>query len=279
MMRFPGMDRNKMESGLDIGESEGSEWLMEDIWPDEWEGWRISEEAFAKAYDAISPEQRARIKTVLALVRAVHGEEAMLAEERIIKSGTGFGYARRTIPAPWALLVAEPRTFSAIHMAAAIMPAHLAGVRHVAALWTGETPVPETVLAALELSGVEHAFVLPPLADLKSVLAGLIMYFEKLAKTLGVKNACQPVLNKPGRLLFPGNGITVPLEKNILHTRLTVPVWEENVARHGNMSLNLPPELAGLWVHPDLPPSFFLNTEMTVFFTDIHHIAPQGKAP
>lgn len=270
MIHAPGMEESRTHHTPDARGDDG--WLLDGIWPEEWEGWRVPEEVFARAYDGVSPEQRAGIKTVLALVQAVHGEEATFSEQRVIRSGTGFGWSRRTVPAPWALLILEQRTFSAIHTAAAVMPAHLAGVRHLAALWMGESPVPATVAATLELSGVENAFVLPPLADLKSVLAGLIMHFEKMAKGPHVAPSLHPAQNRPGRLLFPGNGMAVPQERSSFHARLAVPVWEENAARNGSVSLSLAPELAGLWVHPDLPPSFFLNTEMTLFPTGTHTI-------
>lgn len=221
-------------------------------WPDEWESWRLPDAALEAAYEATPPEERARIKSTLALVQAVHRERPALAEESVLPAGAGYGYTRRALPAPWALLLLGPGVPSPVRVAAAIMPAHLAGVPLLAAMWTGSGRAPDALLAALELAGVEHAFAPPAAAtDLSCALAAL--------------NAWPGTATTPGRLLLLDAGPIPPERARGAERAAAVPIWTERAYPRSPSSLSLDPDLADLWLHPDLSPAFFLNTRMSVF--------------
>lgn len=219
-------------------------------WPDEWEAWRLPDAALEAAYEATPPEERARIKSTLALVQAVCRERPALAEERVIPAGSGYGYTRRALPAPWTILLLGPGVPSPVRVAAAIMPAHLAGVPLLAAMWTGSGRAPDALLAALELAGVEHVFAPTPTHP---ALALAAMHTWPGAATL------------PGRLLLLSAGPIPPDYAHDAERAAAAPIWMERAYPRIASRLSLAPELADLWLHPDLPPAFFLNTEMTLF--------------
>lgn len=222
-----------------------------ETWPDEWETWRVPDTDLETAYEATPAPERARIKSTLALVQALHHEQPALSEERVVPAGAGYGYMRRTVPAPWALLLLGPGAPSPVRVAAAIMPAHLAGVPLLGAMWTGGGRAPEALLAALELAGVEHVFAPSAPMDPAAALAAMRTWHGTAAT--------------PGRLLLL-DAAPIPPDRLCLAERAAaVPVWTERPYPRIASRLTLAPGVDDLRAHPDLPPAFFRNTSITIF--------------
>ena len=108
---------------------------------------------------------------------------------------------------------------SAVRLAAAIMPARLAGVEPVFAVWTGMETAPSGLFAALELTGVEQVFAMRDPAPLLRELPGR------------------------GRILRFGKA---PLPES------PCPVWNDHAPRIERAAL---PDAAVLWAHPDALPA------------------------
>ena len=129
-------------------------------WPQWLEAFRVPDEPRAAAYEDTPAHLRAAIKTALALQQAHAGEmdSRTCRDERFPRRGF-----RRTVtdgPAPFALVAFPASLRSPARLAAALMPAILAGVPLTGAFCLGGEPTPE-VLVTLELAGVEDAFALP----------------------------------------------------------------------------------------------------------------------
>lgn len=232
-------------------------------WPEEWDAWRLADAVLEAAYEATPPEERARIKSTLALAQAVYREQPAAVAERVVPAGSGYGYTRRALPAPWALLLLGPGAPSPVRVAAAIMPAHLAGVPLLAAMWTGSGRAPDALLAALELAGVEHVFA-PPAPPSAHPLASAAAS-AGLESALAALNAWSGAATMPGRLLLLDAGPIPPERAYEAERAAAVPIWTERAYPRIASRLSLAPDLADLWLHPDLSPVFFLNTAMTLF--------------
>lgn len=227
-----------------------------EAWPDEWETWRVPDADLETAYEATPAPERARIKSTLALVQALRHEQPALSEERVIPAGAGYGYARRTVPAPWVLLLLGPGVPSPVRVAAAIMPAHLAGVPLLGAMWTGGGRAPEGLLAALELAGVEHVFA--PSAPMDP------------AATLAAMKTWAGAAGTPGRLLLLDAAPIPPDRLLLAEDAAAVPIWTERSYPRIASRLTLASGVDDLWFHADLSPAFFLNAAITLF--------PAGRA-
>ena len=125
----------------------------------------------------------------------------------------------RSGSAPWAVLLIGEGYASAVRLAAAIMPARLAGVEPVFAVWTGAETAPSGLFAALELTGVEQVFAMRDPAPLLRELPGR------------------------GRILRFGKA---PLPE------CPCPVWSDRAPRIERTAL---PDTAVLWAHPDALPA------------------------
>lgn len=129
-------------------------------WPQWLEAFRVPDEPRAAAYEGTPAHLRAAIKTALALHQVHAGEmdSRTCRDERFPRRGF-----RRTAtdgPAPFAMVAFPASLRSPARLAAALMPAILAGVPLTGAFCLGGEPTPE-VLVTLELAGVEDAFALP----------------------------------------------------------------------------------------------------------------------
>ena len=115
---------------------------------------------FAAAYDAVTAQQRACCKTLIARLHACLGEETLQDDTRYLSLRQGFKLAALRQPAQWALVLWDAQCPSPARILAALMPAILAGVPHILACQVatgGAGAVPPPVLAALELAGQETA--------------------------------------------------------------------------------------------------------------------------
>lgn len=130
------------------------------LWPQWLEDFRVPDGPRAAAYEGTPAHLRAAIKTALALHQAHAGEtdSQTCRDERFPRRG--FRRTSTDGPAPFALVAFPASLRSPARLAAALMPAILAGVPLTGAFCLGGEPTPE-VLVTLELAGVEDAFALP----------------------------------------------------------------------------------------------------------------------
>ena len=124
------------------------------------EACRVPDERLAGAYEETSAAHRSWIKTTLALAEATYPAPPSRLTITSENAAAGFGFARTRETAPWAVLLIGEGYASAVRLAAAIMPARLAGVEPVFAVWTGAETAPSGLFAALELTGVEQVFAM-----------------------------------------------------------------------------------------------------------------------
>lgn len=252
--------------------------------PAAYENDQIPDEFLDACYETASAQQRAWIKTTLALVQCVYHERPSREERTIRHAEKGFGATVRRSPAPWTLLVPGDRFDSAPRLAAALMVARLAGVTYlVAALPRSPSP---SLAAALVLAGVEH--VLTPTSDRLPEL------LEHLAGTVGRgrlllfcadqerlrHRALEAGIPTWSEIRPPSIGILPPAtpDRTVLgwaHPDSAITLaHEQAVRRHWDAvyatgpdtggqqaDLVLTPGLEGCWLYPDLSPDFFLNAE------------------
>lgn len=180
-------------------------------WP-QWAAARQLDDALcAAAYEAAPPPCRAAIKTGLALACAHFGQGAQSRTEAVRDAQRGFWRRGISHAAPWAVVAFTPDYAAAARLAAACVPALLAGVPLVGAACVAEAPQTcsphPAALVSLELSGVEDVFVLD-LTDLCRLL-----------------EECQP---GPGRLVLLHKG-ELDAAARAAET-LGLPCWQERRA-------------------------------------------------
>ncbi len=95
------------------------------------EACRVPDERLAGAYEETSTAHRSWIKTTLALAEATYPAPPSRLTITSENAAAGFGFARTRETAPWAVLLIGEGYASAVRLAAAIMPARLAGVEPV----------------------------------------------------------------------------------------------------------------------------------------------------
>lgn len=118
----------------------------------------LGDDVFAAAYDAVTPQERACCKTLIARLHACLGEETLEEDTRYLRLRQGFKLATVRQPVQWTLLLWDEACPSPARILAALMPAILAGVPHILACQVSSDSaavVPSPVLAALELAGQE----------------------------------------------------------------------------------------------------------------------------
>lgn len=167
------------------------------LWPQWLEAFRVPDGPRAAAYEGTPAHLRAAIKTALALHQAHAGEmdSRTCRDERFPRRG--FRRMSTDGPAPFALVAFPASLRSPARLAAALMPAILAGVPLTGAFCLGGEPTPEA-LVTLELAGVEDAFALP--ADDFARLAGELPRC-RVALLHGLDGAALPERDRlPGRI-------------------------------------------------------------------------------
>ncbi|MEG2171918.1 MAG: hypothetical protein RRY29_01510, partial [Desulfovibrionaceae bacterium] len=128
-------------------------------WPEALECSRLDDAVTGQAYEAVSPAQRACIKTGIAFHYALHGEQPEQWEQRICNRAQGFAHTVRRRAAAWTLLFMEPEYAAGPRLIAALMPAVLARVPMVGVVCVGGLPS-AAASASLELLGIEDIFCL-----------------------------------------------------------------------------------------------------------------------
>ncbi|MDR2820184.1 MAG: hypothetical protein LBB60_06620 [Desulfovibrio sp.] len=153
-------------------------------WPRWTEAARVDEAASARAYETTPPACRTALKTGLALAHMHFGQRTGRRREERCDDHPGFWRHSNSFPAPWAIVAFTPGYTAAARLAAACVPALLAGVPLLGAVCVGGAPS-DAALVSLELCGVEDVFLLDT--------TGLSALLEE----------CQP---GPGRLLLLHSG-------------------------------------------------------------------------
>lgn len=172
-------------------------------WPQWVEEARLNDSLAAQSYEDTPPQWRAAVKTGLALAHMHFGSDP--GQLRDMRSDGHLGFWRRgeSHAAPWAIVAFTPAYAAAARLAAACIPAILAGVPQIGAVCVGGQPH-RSALVSLELSGVEDIFVLDS--------PGLHRLLEE----------CRP---GPGRLVLLHAGELAPTVE--LAQSMGLPCWQE----------------------------------------------------
>lgn len=116
----------------------------------------VADGAFAEAYGAVAPEERAVIKTGIARMAAVYGPAEARETHSVTASRDGFRLSTDSRPVPWAVIMWDGAYPGATRVLAALLPAMLAGVPEILACRVGgDGEFPKPLLAAMELAGQE----------------------------------------------------------------------------------------------------------------------------
>lgn len=264
------------------------EWL-----PEEFKQHQINDTYFEAAYEAIDPKHRVLIKTSLALGHAFYaifpGKTVSIQENISI----GFQLKKILYPISWTILLLDKHYISAPRLAAAIMPAQLAGVKNIIAIWINQnnrlTPeeIPPILLTTLELSGINTVFTLTHIEflllikQLTKVGSGKLLYFLKEESI-----TCSSLIThipywkeySSHRLVIETNAdinteilqwahpdakiepITAhPYFKNIPDALYCTSSSSNHYTSYGIQRL-FHPGLEAYWIHPTLSPTSFLHT-------------------
>lgn len=201
----------------------------------------VADSAFGAAYDALTPQQRACIKTGIARMVALEGGGHPAAELSHRSMRQGFSLHAQTGPADWAVVMWDPARAGASRILAALLPAMLAGVPNILACCVAEdgTAVPAPILAALELAGQELVAVLPP-EDILT-LASHCCESGAFAQTTGrlVLLGAHPIFSDAARIAA---GRDIPCRRMAAHIRIGVAVSSFTKSAHAD-------DVA--FVHPD----------------------------
>ncbi len=128
-------------------------------WPQWVEEARLDDGLAAQAYEDTPAQWRAAIKTGLALAHMHFGSDPGRMWDMRSDEHLGFWRRGESHAAPWAIVAFTPAYAAAARLAAACIPAILAGVPQIGAVCVGGQPH-RSALVSLELSGVEDIFVL-----------------------------------------------------------------------------------------------------------------------
>lgn len=125
------------------------EWLQER---------HVRDRLFLQAYDRVPDRRRAQLKSCIARLHALLGQNAARFHARTVGHGLGFVAHTQSRPVSWCvILLGDMR--SPLRVLAAALPPLLAGVEHIVVARLGPSrrraPWPDAVLAGLELAGLE----------------------------------------------------------------------------------------------------------------------------
>lgn len=259
-------------------------------WPDWAEAARLDDDAAAQAYEATPPACRAALKTGLALAHMHFGQSPGALRQERRDNHLGFWRDAAAFPAPWAVVAFTPAYAAAARLAAACVPALLAGVPLTAAICVGGGPTRQA-LVSLELTGVEDIFTLdetalcalleesqPGPGRLVLLHQGELDGTARVARSTGLpcyEERCSPTLVLPYPEAFDldvlafaqGEALQQALQPR--HPARPAALYlNEKAARahcktrpHGPFSfaasLALTPGCEGFWLHEGLKPDFF----------------------
>jgi len=132
------------------------------------DAFRIPDEAFADAYDAVGDRRRSVLKKWISQLYLFWGRERALDRTQGQRWDQGVITYEHLRPLDWTLFVLSPDFSSPAQLLAAILPALLAGVRRVAVVREeADTSFPEALLTCMELAGQELVLEMNPASILK----------------------------------------------------------------------------------------------------------------
>ncbi|MDR1855592.1 MAG: hypothetical protein LBR22_00295 [Desulfovibrio sp.] len=279
-------------------------------WPEWAEAMRVDDGLVAEAYDATPAGCRAALKTGLALAFLHFGQQPKRVLEERTEPELGFWRHVADDPAPWAMVAFPCDYTAAARIAAACVPALLAGVPLVGAASIGGPPSTQA-LAALELSGVEDILQLdvaglcalleeaqPGNGRLVLLHAGELESCAHAARILNLpchQERRPPILAIPDPAAFDlealgfahGAALTPALEPAHPVAPDAVFIAEAGAktlcraSRHGphdTARLALCPGTEGFWLHQGLGPAFF-RTRRRAFGTFNPNPGPEERTP
>lgn len=233
---------------------------MNFLYPSWLEAHIIADEHMAAAYENTEGHARAALKQTIAVQHCLWGEPPFF-EERM-RAFASFAVQEQQSPAPYALIVADADNAKPTAFLGAILPAVLAGVERILACFTGESALPQAgLLAALELAGVDKAFMLTEgalrtLVDDMSANLGqgrlACLGLDELAEDL----AALAIKKEIPFMHLPGNATCLPQEAAF--------------SRGADEAADAPllvlgPEYENVWVWPQLGPHWFCTRRMHIF--------------
>lgn len=261
--------------------------------PEEFRQHQIDDIHFEEAYDLMEPQHRVWIKTTLALTGAFYSIFPGRTISTQANMSIGFQLQKTFEPFHWTILLLDEHYMSAPRVAAAIMPAQLAGVKNIIAVWTSKSnrltaeEISPILLTTLELSGVHIALTLThteiPLLihQLTKIGIGNLLYFLKEEDILHISTI--PVI--PSWKEYTSHRLVIEKDAGInteilqwAHPHSTIeqiatePYSEDipdalycaNSSSKSYTSYRIPRifhnGLEAYWIHPTLSPTSFLHT-------------------
>lgn len=264
-------------------------------WPEWAEDARLDDDLAAQAYEATPAACRAALKSGLALAHMHFGQSPGSLRQERGDNHLGFWRHAAAFPAPWAVIAFTPAYAAAARLAAACVPALLAGVPLAAAVCVGGRPSREA-LVSLELTGVEDIFALdatalcalleesqPGPGRLVLLHNGDLDSASRIARAMGVpcfEERCAPTLALPNPEAFDldvlafaqGDALRQALQPRHPARPAACYLNEKAARAHCQASpqgpfgfaasLALTPGCEGFWLHDGLTPDFFTVTRL-----------------
>lgn len=255
---------------------------------------RVPDALLAAAYEAVTPQERAWLKTTQALVQSVYQEAPAVCEHHCQPAGSPFAYSIRTTPVTWTAVLIGGKFAAPCRLSAALMTARLAGVETLLVFFA-DTPenVCPAIFASCELAGVENLYSLslrtpsPENLSLYDVLPALsqaegrMLAFGRVEgiplpftawhdtpPTVAIAPDCQ--LSKSQILAFHPDALFLSATCNTMDVLYhaesgLVPNPPPNMLTKQTdfaAPLCLGPGLEGTWLHTSLSPAFFHRNHM-----------------
>lgn len=135
----------------------------------------VSDEAWANAYEQTNNQERATIKTSIAISRAIYGEQAN--SQAIQTKHLGFKFNLNKAPAPWVLCLINGKTEVKAALASALATARFAKADNIFVIFLSQPAHYE--LCSLELCGISQAYIthkMPENDDWNQLFTSLLTY-------------------------------------------------------------------------------------------------------
>ncbi|MBQ3059898.1 MAG: hypothetical protein IJD16_06260 [Desulfovibrio sp.] len=249
-------------------------------WPDSLEKIRIDDNSLAAAYDATPAPWRAALKCGLAMTHMHFGTSPGRMKTARHDPHLGFWQQESREPVPWALIIFSPAYRAPARLAAACIPALLAGTPRLGAVCVGGPPS-TAALVCLELCGVEDIFVLDSskVVCLPDILRAfphngrlILLHQGELAPLVTVARELHlpcfeewrpPCLilrdatNFDTEILAFAHGFSVREQAEDADSLPADAVYASTTKNSQNSRLLLTPGCEAFWLHQGLTPSFF----------------------
>lgn len=244
------------------------------------EKYALESDAFAGAYAALDGKERAALKTCIARLHRIFGE-LPAAEGRTRRFDGAFCLREEQSPAEFVVLACPSSGVPPAALLAALMPAVLAGARHILPCFIARRPAADELpagngaaahsLAALELAGVEEAFLLSEegLDDLLQLLRPRAAFGRLLL--LGRPPFCEPQALSALRAGLVCRFLPLPARYYSSRLSRAAELGERDFAGAecpdgeddgGAMLLSLDAAHEDVWIWPDLGPERFRVTRL-----------------